>query len=123
MSTLVENPKPKQIKHLKNKENNPQKAKEQGSSSGIDTSESSSWESLVLETPDGFSRECNVKSSTKSKPAQGGQEQETKCKETEPKHKEGENASLRVVTRAQAKAALETGEPSTPTKSKRGRKI
>ena len=119
---LVENPKPKQRKRRKSKETNPQKAKEQGSSSGTDTSESGSWESIVLETPDGVRREYIVKSSTKPKPAQGGQEPEPKCKETEPKHKEGENASLRVITRAQAKAALETGEPSTPAKSKRRRK-
>lgn len=66
--------------------------------------------------PDGVCREYIMKPYTKSKPTQGGQE-------PNPKHKKGENTSLRVITRAQDKAALETGEPSTRTKIKRRRKI
>ena len=57
--------------------------------------ESGSWESIVLETPDGVRREFIVKPSTETKPAQG----ELKPK---PKHKEVEDTSILVVTRAQA---------------------
>lgn len=57
-----------------------------------------------MEIPDGVCREYIVKSFTQPKLAQGEQE-------TKPKYKEGENTSLRVVTRAQAKVVLEMGEP------------
>ena len=60
-----------QNKHAKSKKTNLQKAKEQENSSGTDTLESSSWESIVLETPDGVRREFIVKPSTETKLAQG----------------------------------------------------
>ena len=68
--------------------------------SGTDTSESGSWESIVLETPDGVRREFIVKPSTETKPAQG----ELKPK---PKHKEDKDTSVLVVTRAQAQQEQE----------------
>ena len=40
---------------------NHQKAKEQGNTSGAKTSESSSWESIILETPNGVRKEYVVK--------------------------------------------------------------
>ena len=92
-----EKPKPKRRKRRKSKVN------KHGSSSGTDTSESGSWESLVLETPDGVRKEFIVKPTIEPK--------------LELQRKEDENATLMVVTRAQAKHKKETSDETNKVES------
>ena len=83
--------------------------------SGTDTTDSGSWESIVLETPDGVRREFIIKPSMEIKPAQG----ELKPK---PKHKEGKDTSVLVVTRAQAQQVREQGMDNSNSKSSNSQK-
>ena len=59
---------PKKRKHNKAKRSNKGKSKKNQSSSGTDTSESGSWESIILETPDGTRRMYIVQTPVESQP-------------------------------------------------------
>ena len=105
----------KQNKKAKSKNANTQNEKEPKISSETDTSKSGSWESIILETPDGVRREFIAKTSTETKPTQD----KLKLK---PKHKEGEDTSVLIVTRAQAKQAKEQGKEDPNTESSTSQK-
>ena len=106
----------KKNKQAKPKKTNLQIEKEQENSSGTDTLESGSWESIVLETLDGVRREFIVKPSTKTKPSQGDIR-------PKPKHKEVEDTSILVVTRAQAQQDPKKKVDSSNPKSSNSQKI
>ena len=95
--------KPKRRKRNKSKKANPEKTKERGDSSGTDTSESGSWESIILEMPDGVRREFIVNSSTNPKSAQGGPK-------SEPKPTDSKGVPFMAITRAQTKLAEDKRE-------------
>ena len=93
-----EQPRHKRRKHHKNKGKNKGETKKIESPSGTESSDSGSWESIILETPDGAGRLYVVQTIANNKQIQ------TKImleKEQSDEMKE----PLRVVTRAQAKNA------------------